>query len=259
MLYMVKITGHVLWSLILSLKGFIPSVHKPNRTFLRSSLNSLCFSSNLCHWLQSTGCAILSSSTLHSSSHHVMSVSSLAFRKIRLKRSVTGRYHITKAGILLCFASLPNGVSSRGWDSCTTFLYPSYSSFSQWRVHPHCKGHCSYTGWPHTRDIYPVTWTFHHEKVYSGWGMHRFFSTPIVNGLMTFFVWYVLAGTEFGCGSTHDRRCNISLKLQSDQSYLAFRMSSSSTKRSNVQCVGHPFLTPYTISFDAFVTLSKNF
>jgi len=61
-----------------------------------------------------------------------------------------------------------------------------------------------------------------------------FFSTPIVNGLITFFAWYVLAGTKFGYGSTHDRRRNRSLKLQSDQPYLAFRMSSSSTKWSNV-------------------------
>ena len=51
---------------------------------------------------------------LGSSSHHVMSATSLGFRKIRLKRSITGRYHITKAGILLCFASLSNGVSSGG-------------------------------------------------------------------------------------------------------------------------------------------------
>ena len=38
----------------------------------------------------------------------------LGFRKICLKRLVTGRYHITKTGILLWFVSLPNGVSSGG-------------------------------------------------------------------------------------------------------------------------------------------------
>ena len=74
---------------------------------------------------------------------------------------------------------------------------------------------------------------------------------------MTFFAWYVLARTEFGCGSTHNRRCNRSLKLHSAHPYLAFRMSSSSTKRSNVQCVGQPFSTPYTVSFNAFFTISK--
>ena len=146
MFYTVKITGQVLWSLIFSLKGFIPSVLKPNRIFLGSSLNSLCFSSILCHWLQSAGCAILSSSTLCSSSHHVMSAASLGFRNIRLKRSVTGRYHITRAGILLCFASLPNGVSSRGWDSCTTFFIPFLFLFSPWRLRPYRKGHYSCTG-----------------------------------------------------------------------------------------------------------------
>ena len=45
---------------------------------------------------------------------YVMSAASLGFRKIHLKRSVAGRYHNTKAGILLCFALLPNEVSSRG-------------------------------------------------------------------------------------------------------------------------------------------------
>jgi hypothetical protein len=57
---------------------------------------------------------ILSSSTLRSSSHHVISAASLGFKKIRLKRPVTSRYRITKTGILLCFALLPNGVSSGG-------------------------------------------------------------------------------------------------------------------------------------------------
>ena len=99
---------------------------------------------------------------------------------------------------------------------------------------------------------------FHHEKRYSGWGMHGFFSTPILNGLMTFFAWYMLKGTEFGCGSTNDRRRNRSLKLQSDQPYLAFWISSSSTKHSKVQCVGQPFSTPYTASFDAFSPFQKN-
>ena len=135
------------------------------------------------------------------------------------------------------------------------FSYPSYSSFPLWRLCPHRKGHCSCTGWPHTGDIYLVTWTFCHKKVYNGWSMHEFFSTPIVNGLITFFAWYVLVRTEFGYGSNHDRRRNRSLKLQSDQPYLAFRISSSSTKCSNVQCVGQSFSTPYIASFDAFFTL----
>jgi hypothetical protein len=122
MLYMVRITGQVLWSLILTLKGFIPLVLKANRTFLGSELNSLLLSSKSFHWLPSAECAITSSSTLRSSSHHVMSAASLGFRKIRLKRSIIGRYHITKAGTLLFLASLPNGASSGGWDSYTAFF-----------------------------------------------------------------------------------------------------------------------------------------
>ena len=97
-----------------SLKEFTPSVLKENRTFLGSELNSGLLLSKSCHWLPSAGCAITSSSTLRSSSHHVMSAASLGCRKICLKRLVIGRYHITKAGIFLFFASLPNGVSSGG-------------------------------------------------------------------------------------------------------------------------------------------------
>ena len=81
---------------------------------------------------------------------------SLGFRKIRLKRSVNGRYHITKAEILLYFTSLPNGVSSGGWDSCTIFFVPFLFLFFPWMVRPHRKGHCSCTDWPHTGDIYLV-------------------------------------------------------------------------------------------------------
>jgi hypothetical protein len=40
----------------------------------------------------------------------------------------TGMYHTTKAGILLCFASLPNGVSSGAEILAPYFSYPSYSS-----------------------------------------------------------------------------------------------------------------------------------
>jgi hypothetical protein len=32
-----------------------------------------------------------------------------------------------------------------------------------------------------------------------------FFSTPIINGYITFFAWNVLAGTLFGNGSTRDK------------------------------------------------------
>jgi hypothetical protein len=146
-----------------------------------------------------------------------MSVASLGFRKICLKRSVTGRYHITKAGILLYFASLPNEVSSGGYGSCTTFFVPflflffpveasspPQRSLFLYRLAPH-RGHLS-----SDLNVLP-------QKSIQWLGHALIFSTPIVNGLMTFFTWYVLAETEFGCGSTHDRRRNRSLKLQSDQ------------------------------------------
>ena len=114
MLYTDKITSHVLWLLVLSLRGSIPSVLKPNQTFLGSLLKSLDFLSNRYHCIASAGCWILTSSCLRSSSHQVIIVASLGFKNICLKRSTTGRYHITKAGIFLYFASYPRGVSSCG-------------------------------------------------------------------------------------------------------------------------------------------------
>jgi len=52
--------------------------------------------------------------------------------------------------------------------------------------------------------------------------------------------------------SNHNKRCNRSLKLRFDQPYLTFKMRSSSTKRSNIQCVRQPFSTAYKLSSDAF-------
>jgi hypothetical protein len=60
------------------------------------------------------------------------------------------------------------------------------------------------------------------------------FSTSIVNALITFFALYMFAGTEFCCGNNYDKRHNRTLKLWSDQPYLAFRMSNSSAKYTTV-------------------------
>ena len=56
MLYTDKITSHVLWLLVLSLNGSIPSMLKPNQTFLGSLLKSLYFLSNCCDYIASAGC-----------------------------------------------------------------------------------------------------------------------------------------------------------------------------------------------------------
>ena len=66
-------------------------------------------------------------------------------------------------------------------------------------------------------------------------------SIPIVSGLISFFAWYVLVGSKFGLGSTIANRVNRSLKLLSDQPYLAFKISMSSTKHSNDQLSQNPF------------------
>ena len=74
-LYIVSITGHALWVLLLSPNGFIPSVHNVNRTFLGSFPNSRQYlSSNSFHYRASAICRSFSSPFLHlSESHHRIS------------------------------------------------------------------------------------------------------------------------------------------------------------------------------------------
>ena len=154
---MVKITRHVPWSLVLSLKGFMPSMLKPNRTFLGSALNSLCLLSKHCHGVPSAGCAITSSTTLRPSSHHVMSVASLGLRRyVSSGQSLAGTTLLRQeffSALHRCLIECPLGAEIL----IPPFLYPSYSSFSPWRLRLHRKGHCSCTGWPHIGDIYPMT------------------------------------------------------------------------------------------------------
>ena len=124
-----KITAHVLWLLVLSLKVSIPSVLKPNQTFLGSLLKSFYFLSNCCDYVASAGCWLLPSSFLHSSSHQVIIAASLGFKNICLKWSMTCRFHITRAGIFLCFASYPWGVSSCGAVLWASFCPPFFLLF----------------------------------------------------------------------------------------------------------------------------------
>jgi hypothetical protein len=97
-LYIVKITGHVLWVLVLPLNGFIPSILNTNRSFLSPFLRL-------------------------SESYHRISSTSFWLVKKRLRRPTTARYHITMAGILLYFLEMPKVVSARSTEA-TLFIAP---------------------------------------------------------------------------------------------------------------------------------------
>jgi hypothetical protein len=67
------------------------------------------------------------------------------------------------------------------------------------------------------------------------WFSHAWIlSTPIVNGLTSFFTRYVLAGILLDFGSNQAKIRRGSLKLPSDQLCLAFRVNSSSMKRRTI-------------------------
>ena len=101
---MVRMTGHVLWELLRSPNGFIPSVLSANLTFLASSPNSFGnLASNRFHCLPSEGCRNLPSSFIRSADAcHDISWASSGFPNSARRRSITGRYHTESAGLFLC-------------------------------------------------------------------------------------------------------------------------------------------------------------
>ena len=109
----------------------------------------------------------------------------------------------------------------------------------------------------------PIGWAFIIATtvtriVFVQWfGQAWILSTPIVNELTSFFARYVLVRTLFGFGSNQPKIRSWLLKLPSDQLYLAFKVNSSSMKRSTVQCLGHPIDRSYTLSSVDFLTVSK--
>jgi hypothetical protein len=99
-LYMHIITGQVLCGFLISLKGFIPSVLRPNLIFFGSLENSSSWLRLKCfHCLPSLGCQVFPS--LFRWTCQSKSWASLALESICFKLSMTGRYHITRAGTFL--------------------------------------------------------------------------------------------------------------------------------------------------------------
>jgi hypothetical protein len=100
-LYITRMTGHVLCTVLFSPNGFIPSVLKANLIFLLSAENYRYWRSKIFHWVPSVGCRISTSFSLRFSEYQSISFTSLGLENTRFKWSITGRYHITKAWIFL--------------------------------------------------------------------------------------------------------------------------------------------------------------
>jgi hypothetical protein len=101
MLYIARMTGHLLCRVLFSTNGFIPSVLKANLIFLLSAGNSGYWRSKFFHWVPSVGCQISSSFSLRFSECQCTSSASLGLENTCFKQSITGRYDITKVGIFL--------------------------------------------------------------------------------------------------------------------------------------------------------------
>ncbi|KAG8052891.1 hypothetical protein GUJ93_ZPchr0001g32040 [Zizania palustris] len=118
-------TGHVLCGFLISPKGFIPSVLSPILIFLGSSEKSGWARSNDFHCLASAGCRSFPS-FFRPAKCQINSSASLGLENIRFKRSITGRYHITKAGTFL-------SIFFPGWSSITfLFLFCNLLLFFFW-------------------------------------------------------------------------------------------------------------------------------
>ena len=152
------------------------------------------------------------------------------------------------AGILLCFSEMPRVASSLSMEAALLFFamfpFPLFTPVGPWLSSPQYPALFLYRLAEHIRHL------FRSLKVSPRYNIQWFghawiLSTPMVNGLTSFFARYVFAGTLFGFGSKQPKIRSRSLKLPSDQPCLAFRINSSITKQSTVQCFGYPFDRSY--------------
>ena len=98
-LYMHRVTGQVLCPLLISPKGFMPSVLKPNLMFLASKAKSVYVLSNFLHCDPSAGCLNIESCLRSSLCHRINLAFSLFLNKY-FKHGIIGEYHMTLAGTL---------------------------------------------------------------------------------------------------------------------------------------------------------------
>jgi hypothetical protein len=107
-----RVTGQVLWLLLCSPKGFMPSVLKANLKFLTSFAN---FGNSLSidlHWGPSARFLNILS-TLRSSLCHRNNFACSLFLNKHFKRGIIGAYHITLVGILFLRCSPSTSPGSR--------------------------------------------------------------------------------------------------------------------------------------------------
>ena len=98
-LYKHRVTGQVLWLLLCSPKGLMPSALRPNHTLLASSANSFpYFLSIFLHCDPSAGTLNFPSFLRSSLCHRIALACSLFWNK-RFNRGIIGAYHITLVGI----------------------------------------------------------------------------------------------------------------------------------------------------------------
>ena len=112
-LYIHRVTCHVLWLLLCSPKGLMPSVLRPKHTFLASPAKSFqYFLSIFLHCDPSAGTLNFPSFLWSSLCHHVNLACSLFWNKC-FNRGIIGAYHITLAGIFFlgCSPSTSPGSS----------------------------------------------------------------------------------------------------------------------------------------------------
>ena len=97
-LYIHRVTGHVLWLLLCSPKGLMPSALRPNHSFLASSAKSPHFLLIFLHCNLSAGTLNFPSFLRSSLCHHINLACSLFWNK-RFNHGIIGAYHITLEGI----------------------------------------------------------------------------------------------------------------------------------------------------------------
>jgi len=113
-LYMHRVTGQVLCPLLISPKGFMPSVFKPNLMFLATKVKLVYVLSIFLHCDPSARCLNIESCLRFSLCHRINLALSL-FLNRRFRRGIIGEYHMTLAGTLFqgCSPSTSQGSSFR--------------------------------------------------------------------------------------------------------------------------------------------------
>ena len=104
MLYIQSVRGQVLWPLLCSPKGFMPSVLKSNLIFLASFANVGNILSTFLHCDPSAGCLNILS-CLCSSLCHRINFAFVLFMNKCFRRGIKGKYHITFASTLFLILS----------------------------------------------------------------------------------------------------------------------------------------------------------